>query len=99
MGATARQYYDVTQDDQRFVMVRRKDRGDESEIIVVENFFEDCSGSMGGEPMDTAKDAAKRFADHPTSTSRIKNQKSKISSPAPLRTRPANSRPELTRAS
>ncbi len=47
MGATARQYYDVTQDDQRFVMVRRKDRGDESEIIVVENFFEELKVKVG----------------------------------------------------
>ncbi len=43
----ARQFYDVTPDDQRFVMIRRRDAGDASEVILVQNFFEELKSKVG----------------------------------------------------
>ncbi len=41
------QQYDVTPDDQRFVMIRNR-RGEEAgELIVVENFFEELKAKVG----------------------------------------------------
>lgn len=40
------QQYDVTADDQRFVMVRNLPRA-EGEVIVVENFFEELKSRVG----------------------------------------------------
>ena len=39
--------YDVTPDDQRFVMIRFRGGGDDSELIVVENFFEELKAKVG----------------------------------------------------
>ena len=33
--------YDVTPDDQRFMMLRIMDQGDDAELILVQNFFEE----------------------------------------------------------
>ncbi len=41
------QQYDVTPDDQRFVMIRRRDGGDAGEVIFVENFFEELKAKVG----------------------------------------------------
>ena len=42
-----RHQYDVTPDDQRFVMIRRVGGEDVGELIVVENFFEELKAKMG----------------------------------------------------
>ena len=39
--------YDVTPDDQRFVMIRNLGRQEVSELIVVENFFEELKAKVG----------------------------------------------------
>ena len=39
--------YDVTRDDQRFVMIRHSGAGDARELIVVENFFEELKAKVG----------------------------------------------------
>jgi len=45
--ATNRQMYDVTPDDQRFVMIRNLDSDEAGELIVVENFFEELKAKVG----------------------------------------------------
>ncbi len=43
--------YDVTDDDQRFLMARLAGTGeteDQSELIVVQNFFEEVKARLGG---------------------------------------------------
>ncbi len=47
--ATNRQMYDVTPDDQRFVMIRNLGGPEASEMIVVENFFEELKAKVGNE--------------------------------------------------
>ncbi len=42
------QQYDVTPDDQRFVMIRNLGGQEASELIVVENFFEELKAKVGG---------------------------------------------------
>ncbi len=44
---TWHQYYDVTPDDQRFVMIRNLGGQEASELIVVENFFEELKAQVG----------------------------------------------------
>ena len=44
-----RQSYDVTADDQRFLMIRFRDRGSASELVLVENFFEELKAKVGNE--------------------------------------------------
>ena len=39
--------YDVTPDDQRFVMIRSRTVDDAGELIVVENFFEELKAKVG----------------------------------------------------
>ena len=41
------QFYDVTPDDQRFVMIRNQGAEEASELIVVENFFEELKAKVG----------------------------------------------------
>ncbi len=41
------QQYDVTADDQRFVMIRNRVAEEASELIVVENFFEELKAKVG----------------------------------------------------
>ena len=41
------QQYDVTPDDQRFVMIRNLGAEDADELIVVENFFEEVKAKVG----------------------------------------------------
>ena len=41
------QQYDVTPDDQRFVMIRNLGGTDAGELIVVENFFEELKAKVG----------------------------------------------------
>jgi serine/threonine-protein kinase len=41
------QFYDVTADDQRFVMIRNRGAEEVGELIVVENFFEDLKAKVG----------------------------------------------------
>ncbi len=45
-SATVHQQYDVTPDDQRFVMIRNR-VADEGELIVVENLFEELKAKVG----------------------------------------------------
>ncbi len=45
-SATVHQQYDVTPDDQRFVMIRSPD-AEAGELIVVENFFEELKAKVG----------------------------------------------------
>ncbi len=46
-SATPHQEYDVTPDDQRFVMIRNLGGQDAGELIVVENFFEELKAKVG----------------------------------------------------
>ncbi len=46
-SATVHQVYDVMPDDQRFVMMRNLGRQETSELIVVENFFEELKAKVG----------------------------------------------------
>jgi hypothetical protein len=46
-SASTHQFYDVTPDDQRFVMVRPLEADDAVELIVVENFFEELQAKVG----------------------------------------------------
>ena len=41
------QQYDVTPDDQRFVMIRHTGSDGPTELIVVENFFEELKAIFG----------------------------------------------------
>ena len=41
------QFYDVTPDDQRFVMIRNLGGQEASELIVVENLFEELKAKVG----------------------------------------------------
>jgi hypothetical protein len=41
------QFYDVTPDDQRFVMIRNRGAEEVGELIVVENFFEELKAQVG----------------------------------------------------
>ena len=41
------QMYDVSPDDQRFVMIRNLGAEEASELIVVENFFEELKAKVG----------------------------------------------------
>ncbi len=41
------QFYDVTPDDQRFVMFRLSTANQNRELIVVENFFEELKAKVG----------------------------------------------------
>ncbi len=43
------QQYDVTSDDQRFVMIRDRSTAEAGELIVVENFFEELKAKVGNE--------------------------------------------------
>ncbi len=45
-STTLHQQSDVTPDDQRFVMIRNRG-GEEGELIVVENFFEELKAKVG----------------------------------------------------
>ncbi len=44
---TVHQQYDVTPDGQRFVMIRNIGEQNASELIVVENFFEELKAKVG----------------------------------------------------
>ncbi len=44
---TVHQLYDVTPDDQRFVMIRNIEEQEASELIVVTNFFEELKAKVG----------------------------------------------------
>ena len=44
---TVHQQYDVTRDDQRFLMIRDRSGAEETELIVVENFFEELKAMVG----------------------------------------------------
>ncbi len=44
---TFHQQYDVTPDDQRFVMIRTPGGQEAGELIVVENFFEELKAKVG----------------------------------------------------
>ena len=44
-----RRLYDVTADDERFVMIRLSGSGEAGELIVVENFFEELKAKVGRE--------------------------------------------------
>jgi serine/threonine-protein kinase len=46
-STTLHQFYDVTPDDQRFVMIRNRGADDAGELIVVENFFEELKTKVG----------------------------------------------------
>ncbi len=46
-SSTVHQQYDVTPDDQRFVMIRNLRLQGASELIVVENFFEELKAKVG----------------------------------------------------
>ncbi len=46
-SASGHQQYDVTPDDQRFVMIRNPVADEASELIVVENFFEELKAKVG----------------------------------------------------
>ncbi len=46
-SAGSHQQYDVTPDDQRFVMIRNLGGADAGELIVVENFFEELKAKVG----------------------------------------------------
>ncbi len=46
-STTVHQQYDVTPDDQRFVMIRDLGGQEASELIVVENFFEELKAKVG----------------------------------------------------
>ncbi len=46
-SANFHQSYDVTPDDQRFVMIRNSRDVEASELIVVENFFEELKAKVG----------------------------------------------------
>ncbi len=46
-GNAQHQWYDVTPDDQRFVMIRNLDADQVGEVIVVENFFEELKAKVG----------------------------------------------------
>ncbi len=48
-SANRHQFYDVTPDDQRFVMIRNLGGQEASELIVVENFFEELKAKVGNE--------------------------------------------------
>ena len=39
--------YDVTEDDQRFVMIRRQEAGGAAELILIQNFFEELKERVG----------------------------------------------------
>ena len=45
--AEVHQQYDVTPDDQRFVMIRNRGIKERGELIVVENFFEEFKAKVG----------------------------------------------------
>ncbi len=47
VGMIYRQIYDVSPDDQRFVMLRRIIDNDDQQLIVVENFFEELKAKVG----------------------------------------------------
>ncbi len=46
-SATNRHMYDVTADDQRFVMIRNPQSEEAGQLIVVENFFEELKAKVG----------------------------------------------------
>ena len=46
-SGTFYQQYDVTPDDQRFVMIRNLGGQEAGELIVVENFFEELKAKVG----------------------------------------------------
>ncbi len=47
VGMIYRQIYDVSPDDQRFVMLRRIIDNDAQQLVVVENFFEELKAKVG----------------------------------------------------
>ncbi len=47
-SATFHQFWDVTPDNQRFVMIQEIGEQEASELIVVENFFEELKAKVGG---------------------------------------------------
>ena len=49
VGSPKRTYYDVSPDDQRFIMVRNVGGMDDAEIILIENFFEELRRKVGNE--------------------------------------------------
>ena len=48
MPNRTRTLYDVTPDDQRFIMIRDAGGGEAAEVILVENFFEELKEKVGG---------------------------------------------------
>ncbi len=46
-SVTVHQQYDVTPDDQRFVMIRNRSVEERGELILVENFFEELKAKVG----------------------------------------------------
>ncbi len=46
-SAPLHQFYDVTPDDQRFVMIRNRGAEEAGELIIVENFFEELKAKVG----------------------------------------------------
>ncbi len=46
-SGTVHRQYDVTPDDQRFVMIRNIGEQEVGELIVVENFFEELKAKVG----------------------------------------------------
>ena len=47
-ASTTRTYYDVSPDDQRFLMIRRGELEQEASVILVQNFFEELKEKVGG---------------------------------------------------
>jgi hypothetical protein len=47
LSAAVHQQYDVTPDDRRFVMIRNIGEQEASELIVVENFFDELKAKVG----------------------------------------------------
>ena len=46
-SAPVHQQYDLTPDDQRFVMIRNPCADEAGELIVVDNFFEELKAKVG----------------------------------------------------
>jgi Tol biopolymer transport system component len=47
-ASSARTYYDVSPDGQRFLMIRRQESEQEVSIVLVQNFFEELKDKVGG---------------------------------------------------
>ncbi len=46
-ASAARHYYDITPDDQRFIMIRDLGSALTTDVIIVENFFEELKAKVG----------------------------------------------------